>query len=571
MATAANAIPQDPKQDYTAVDPRKDPIAFVMQNKEALQRMPEDKAVKFVDMMFRRYTLPKYQQVNKQMPLDEEEISNLRLQFAARMFGLPSDPTDLKGPGVKYGAASKTAATVEGAGAGVLGGVKTIAELAEKLNKHLGVVGKPSAYVWGKVAEASGKQEGKAYEDARTVAPTGASVGAAVGHQIPSSIIASGAGKLVPVLAGGRAAPLGMRILEGGARGAVEGAAYGGTTPGGDAEGMAKWGGILGMAFPMLGRIFGLGRKTAPEVAKAVEGRAGTSTAEATSEKATSLGDVANKAAKEKFGKSFNDLTPAEKAQMPQVMKEAIAKQRAQQAATKKAEVAAAKAGREAEETAKREAKAKAASEKAAQQAAKRSVTGATTSTAKQAVAAQAAAENPSAAKMMGATQGGEDELERARRGGGKEIPLTKEQIEAEEKRKALAEAEKNLKIPGVTKVPEGVEGKKIRAKAGQPASPAQQAADRERIAKKREAAKTQEFGAALEKHAQELAGKYTPGSLSMMHIPELEEAMKEFPNGELFLRGFQKLRKAGLLTDEIYFHEMKQWLEDQLASKGAA
>src|SRR6267378_6855858 len=87
--------------DYQAVDPRKDPIAFVFQNKEALGRMDPDKAVKFVDMLFRRVALPKYQKVNQQRPLDEDELERLRLQFAARMFGIPYEQkTKLKDPKV---------------------------------------------------------------------------------------------------------------------------------------------------------------------------------------------------------------------------------------------------------------------------------------------------------------------------------------------------------------------------------------------------------------------------------------------------------------------------------------
>src|SRR6266403_5322410 len=90
--------------DYTAVDPQKDPLSFVYQNRDALSRMDPDKAVKFADMMFRRYALPKYQKMNQQRPLDEEEVERLRLQFATRMFDIPYDPkTELKDPEVKRG------------------------------------------------------------------------------------------------------------------------------------------------------------------------------------------------------------------------------------------------------------------------------------------------------------------------------------------------------------------------------------------------------------------------------------------------------------------------------------
>src|SRR6266403_5580391 len=129
-------------QDYQAIDPRKDPIAFIYQHRKRLNNMDPDKAVKFVDRMFRRYALPKYQQVNKQRPLDEEELDRLRLQFAARMFDIPYDQkTELKDPKVERGILEKAAQTVSATGAGVIGGIKTIAELKDKLEKHLPIVG----------------------------------------------------------------------------------------------------------------------------------------------------------------------------------------------------------------------------------------------------------------------------------------------------------------------------------------------------------------------------------------------------------------------------------------------
>jgi hypothetical protein len=235
-------------------------------------------------------------------------------------------------------------------------------------------------------------------------------------------------------------------------------------------------------------------------------------------------------------------------------MKEEIAKQRAQQAATKKAEQAAAKAGREADEVAKRAAKATAASEKAAKQAASRNETGASTSVAKQAVAAQAASENPDIAKTVGAVEGGETEAEHAIRTRGQKTPVT---LEAHAKQSDIRKYEMEET------------GKKVRAKGGQPASPAQQVADRERIAKTRAEAKQQEFGSALEKHAQEMVGKHTSLSqVDIQHIPELEGAIKEIPNGEVVLRGLQKLRKAGRITDEIYAEEIKNWMLTQFEAQ---
>src|SRR6267142_1595729 len=379
--------------DYQAVDPRKDPIAFVFQNKEALGRMDPDKAVKFVDMLFRRVALPKYQKVNQQRPLDEEELEGLRLQFAARMFGIPYEQeTKLKDPKVEYGAGAKALATVEGAGAGVLGGIKTIADLSQLIDKHLGPLGKAAGYVHGAIGKAAGKGESRAWEDASRVAPSGASAGAAVGHQIPAAIATHGVGELLPGM--GKTAPLAARVITSAGRGAAEGTTFEASRPGGDPALGAQWGGVLGAAFPMLGKMFGLGRKavssTAPEAAKAV----GSATAEgATAKAASSYGDIADIAAKKKFGKALKDLTSAEKIQMPEAMKEEIKAQQAVKQANAKAAKAAAKAGREAEETAKRAEKAKAASAKAASQAQRRAAVPATTPVQKQAVAAKAAEE----------------------------------------------------------------------------------------------------------------------------------------------------------------------------------
>ena len=595
-----------PPGDYTAIDPKKDPIAFVMQNQEALSRMPPDKAVRFVDMMFRRFALPKYVKMNQQKPLDEEELEDLRLQFAARMFGLPFEKTNLKGPKVEYGTAAKVGATAAAAGAGVIGGLRTIEELRENIMKHLGPIGKAMQYdpvnmLLKKGMTPAGKVEGRAYEEAKAVTPRGADVGAAIGHQIPASIAAEGAGGLIPKLLPG--APTALKVAAGGARGAVEGGAFEASRPGGDPESGMKWGGVLGAAFPLLGRMFGLGRK-APEVAKVVEGSTTSAAGTTTEATAKSMGDVAETAAKKKFGKSFKDLTPAEKTQMPAAMKEEIKAQQAVKQANKKAEVAAAKAGREADETAKRAEKAAKATEKANQQAAKRSVSGASTPVAKQAVAAQAAAENPSIAKTVAPIEKrvaegasptgverrkittpldvpteGEKLAKEIRASSAKTTTVTEgealqhimkdaskyeafKKLDSKDQGKMLVEAKNELEK--ITKVPEGTEGKKVRAKGGQPASPAQQAADRERIAAKREQAKGEEFGKALEKHAQEMAGRHTAGSVGMMHIPELEDAIKEFEGGKMVLSGLQKLRKAGRITDEIYLHEMKEWMMQQ-------
>lgn len=578
------------QDQYTALDPRRDPIGFVFENKDALANMPEDKAIKFVDMLFRRYVLPKYIRVNQQKPLDEEEIENLRIQFAGRMFGLPPEQINLKEEAPKHGLLAKTGAVASAAGAGVIGGLRSIEELREKIQKYTGIekITKydPVNMLLKKAMTPAGRVEGKAYEEARATAPTGASVAAGVGHQIPASIVAGGVGSIFPQA--GRAAPLAQKLLMGGSRGAIEGAAFEGSRPGGDIQQGADWGGALGAAFPILGKFFGLGRKVLTSAPKAVEAAesSGGSAARAASSESKSLGSLADKAAKDKFGKAFKDLSSAEKAQMPQIMKEEIAKQRAQAAATKKAEVAAAKAGREAEATAKRAVKADAAKAKAAQQAVKRAAVPVQTPAAKQAVAAQAATENPAVAKMMGGINAaGMEESLKTRTPAGLAQALRAETDDLKmrlrtgahmgqpeviegriaENEKLIKEYDEKAKIPEVKKVPEGEAGKKVRAKGGQPASPAQQAADRERIAAKRAEAKSQEFGAALEKHAQQMAGKYTSATqVGAQHIPELEEAAKEIEGGEIVLRGLQKLRRAKKITDEIYADSLKEWLLKQ-------
>jgi hypothetical protein len=546
--------------------------------------------------------LPKYQKANRQKPLDEEELDRLRVQFQQRMLNIPGDKeTVLKDSKEEYGIGAKALATTEGAGAGVLGGVKTMAELCSKIQKYLGTIGKPAKYVSDQVAKYASKQEGKAYEDASLVSPKGASRGAAIGHQIPAAIATAGVGGALPTAAKG--AGLATKVAIGAGRGIAEGATFEASRPGGDPKSGVIWGGMLGAAFPLLGKMFGLGRKSvsagAPEAAKAV----GTATAEGTTAKAaSSMGDIADIAAKKKFGKSFKDLTSAEKAQMPAAMKEEIKAQQAVKQATAKAEKAGAKAAKEAEGAAQRAEKAKAASAKATQQAQKRAAVPATTPVQKEAVATKAAEENPSIGKVLGSVEKrvvegksptgverrglkdikGPDPIREARikeLEGLAKTGTTEEKAYAESALKDMKEhpfesgdtlgedirkARAKQGSTPITKVPEGQEGKKVRAEGGKPASPAQQASDRERIAKKRELAKKEEFGSALEKHAQELAGKHTAGSVGIMHIPELEDAMKEFPNGELFLKGFQKLRKAGRITDELYMHEMKDWLLTQ-------
>ncbi len=579
---------QDP--NYSPIDPQKNFLAFVNANKDAIQRMPEDKQLKFVDMLFRRFALPKYQKMNQQKPLDEDELDGLRLQFAARLLGIPMDQTTtLKQPEVKHGALEKGAAALESGGAGVIGGLKTIDELRDKLEKHVPIAG---AWMHAQNLQREGKlgqYEGKAYSDAQTISPSIASAGAAVGHQIPAMIATEGAGQF-PRLAG-QGASVGLRALEGAGRGAAEGATYGATAPGQSAKQGAEWGGVLGAAFPLIGKLFGFGRSTPAKVATGVaegEGaaapKAAPQAAESTSQ---SLGDVANKVAKDKFGKGFKDLSSAEKAQMPSFMKEEIKKQQVIKAAQKKATVAAAKAGREAEETAKRAEKAKEATAKAAQQAEKR----AGGSVAVKATAAKAAEENPQAQisevksplpkhevkAMTPFMERHKEEMAALQRTIDDPSTAPEAKKNAEDKMRELLQGRRKTdsgppsgtaERRGITKVSPEATGKKVRAKGGASASPAQQAADRERIAAKREESKGENFNAALEKHAQQMAGRYTASSVGMMHVPEMEDAIKEMPNGEYMLKTLQKAKRAYKWNDEIYAESLKEWMLNQFEKK---
>src|SRR5882724_6742424 len=241
-------------ENYQAIDPQQNPLGFFYQHRKRLQNMDPDKAIKFVGRMFQRFALPKYQKINQQRPLDEEEVERLRLQFAARMFDIPYDPkTELKNPEIKRGSLEKAAQTVSAAGAGVIGGIKTIAELKDKLEKHVPIIG---GYLHKQNVEAikqMGETEGKAYEEAKEVAPTGASIAAGIGHQMPAAIATHGVESLLP--AAGAGAGAATKVLSSGARGAAGGATFEASRPGGDPAAGAQWGGVLGAAFPMLGKL----------------------------------------------------------------------------------------------------------------------------------------------------------------------------------------------------------------------------------------------------------------------------------------------------------------------------
>lgn len=620
------------------VKAKKDPISTILTHKQAWRNMADDdpaSAMKFADMAFRKYMLPKYKAVNKQFPLTEIEIDKLRTRFIAQLGGLHKENIDLDKPDPGYGTTAKVAATVEGAGAGVLGGVKTLAELQKKINDHLGPIGKPENYLIGKLIPAMGDAEHKAFEDASSISPTGAKVGAAIGHQIPAAAAAELTGAGVPSAAkgAGTAVKAGLGAL----KGAVETGSFTGAR-GGSAEeiaGSAKWGALLGAGFPVLGKLFGLGKATGKVAEAAGETPKEVSTSGAPAPTASApknMTDVAEIAAQKKFGKSVGELTNDERTKLPGAIKEEIQSMKAAKEEAAKAKKTAIREGKAAAAEESRAAKAEKAKQTAAKDAEKRTSQVADSGLPKDVAAKVAASENPAVAKIMGSAQemtekraaerrvgtgtppeAGERRLQ-ARRvapgtpaGSAGPIKLAKtegEKLEEEIHKQVRVgekgpsglsegdvmqhimkdpkryEAFKKLdeKAQGAekvkarnemmetkpTKVPEGQAGKKVRAKGGQPASPAQQAADRERQAKVREGAKKEEFGAALEKHAQELAGRYTPQSLSLMHLPDMEAAAKELPGGDTVLSALGKLRRKYKWNDDTYMASVKEWLENQ-------
>src|SRR6266576_3853605 len=288
---------QGSSQEGNEVDPRQNPLAFFYQHRSRLRGMNEEDAVKFVDRIFKRFALPKYEKINPQ-GLDQTKIDELRLQLGARMFNIPYQPVEMEGkaPDLPLEARAK-----------YLGATK----MASKLESAAGSLG---------------KAEGKLYGKSKSLSPDRPipEISAAAGHAIPATALSTAVGAGLPNL-GGTAG----EIVSGAGRGAAEGSTFEATRPGGDPKSGAIWGGLLGAAFPFLKATFGLGRKAfTSKAAEAVKEVGGPSAAEAVP-KATapkeapskSLGDVADKAAKDKFGKAFKDLTSAEKAQMPSIMK----------------------------------------------------------------------------------------------------------------------------------------------------------------------------------------------------------------------------------------------------------
>src|SRR2546430_7210412 len=66
-----------PDQKGNEVDPSQNPLAFFYQHRSRLRGMNEEDAVKFVDRIFKRFALPKYEKINPQ-GLDQTKIDEDR-------------------------------------------------------------------------------------------------------------------------------------------------------------------------------------------------------------------------------------------------------------------------------------------------------------------------------------------------------------------------------------------------------------------------------------------------------------------------------------------------------------
>src|SRR5215469_4428642 len=109
---------------------KRDPLRFFTKHQDLLERLPVEKGMKAMNVLFNKYMAPRYQAANQQFPLDNEEMDRLRKQFMAKMLGIPIDPTtNLKDVGPKPGVLEKTGAALEAGGAGVLGGLRSIVDL----------------------------------------------------------------------------------------------------------------------------------------------------------------------------------------------------------------------------------------------------------------------------------------------------------------------------------------------------------------------------------------------------------------------------------------------------------
>jgi hypothetical protein len=585
---------QEPQDNYTATDPKANPVAFIYENREALKRMPEDKAIKLMNRTFDRYMLPRYKAINKQ-GLSPDEISGLKHAFMARLLDIPTerqvkvdDPKEKKSSAMERGGA-----TALGEVAGTLGGIRKFSELVAKIDK--------TDLSKDPVHKAISSAEGSIYSKAQEMSPGGAEMGAAFGHQVPATLAAEGAGGVVPKVAKG--ASTAVKAVSGAAKGAIEGATYGGVQ-GEGAKSNAMWGAVLGAAFPIVGKLFGFGKgptaAVASEVAPTITKEVAGAVSSAPSKAPSSMGDLAEQIAQKKFGKSFKDLSPTERTTLPQHMKEEIKAQQSAKASAKKIEVDARRAAKE--ESAKKKAATQAEERKA-------TVTPKPTSPVEaKATAAKAAEENPTIAKVvtpvekrttagvsptgterrktvyemskMSQPTEGEKLAADIKKQSAKTTTVTHQQVEKFIKSKdpkrweayqRMSQKEKDAVlikmkpvVEKIQKIPEGEHGTgKI----------AQQAKDRERAASERASGKRSSSG------GQELTGggmaenilakmatdkaKYTPETISNIQIPELEEAVKEM-GGDMIIDSFTALRKRGKLSDVMYKEHLKEWALQQ-------
>src|SRR5882724_8776331 len=201
-------MPQEQEVTQQATDPKANPLAFVYENRQALANMKPEKAEKLIEVLYKKYLLPKYERAN-QNNLTLEQSNALLDSFKARMLDISgAEQTPEMGEKKKPSLVEKGAAALTGGGAGVLGGVRAFSEFIAKMDK--------TNLAKDPIHQAISKAEGKAYEEAQALDPKMASRGAAVGHQIPAAIMAEGAGGLVGRLAPG--APVALKAAAGGAR-----------------------------------------------------------------------------------------------------------------------------------------------------------------------------------------------------------------------------------------------------------------------------------------------------------------------------------------------------------------
>jgi hypothetical protein len=683
--------PEEKQTTETAADPTTSPIAFAYENREALYNMAQEhpkEADAFMDMLFEKHLLPKYKEVNPQ-GLSMEEEEGLKHAFFARLFDMPGQrQVKIKDPKeYEPGLGARALGTVEGGVAGTLGGVRKFSEFVAKYDK--------SDLTKDPIHKGISKIENYIYQDALARAPAHAKLGAALGHEVPALAAGGMAEKAVPALEAGAKAPTVMKMAQAGARGALGGGAYGAVKGEGNAQRDAMWGGLISASFPLVAKMLGpkiakfvgIGdappQPAAPRPPQGVPGAVptggalppmptpgvptpgapppmptpGVPPAAAAKPARRTMSSVADEVAQELFpGKSFKDLTPDERSQVPKRMAQ---KEMERKAAAKAAKDAESKAKKDVVTQAQKlvqeqkEAEAKKAAET---QAAAKVPTPTPTPTptpapttptpaakpkgeaSVESTIAKAAEENPATAKIMQAAaeaksgktaeytgperrvQVGRPPTEEERRKPKTVYEMSKSKVEADaakaeetkakeatvaekaktavtvdeakaflkkdpkrwaafekmdEKRQndvlikakqAIEDLRKQGKDPLVTKVPEGQHG------TGKEAT---RAKDRERKQKARAEGKAPAAGREITgggvvenimKKLEETKSLYTSETVSMMDVPELEEAIKALPDGELLIDGAKAAERRYKRPKEDYVHVLKEILEEQLS-----